>query len=75
MKGDEIVRLCDWHSNKTVTLRKHVTKYKIVQNCIVKYLRKFKNHGNKIARVYIVMSISSDFQLFALTLNDVGGPL
>ena len=28
MKRYEIVRPCDRHSNETVTLRKHVTKYK-----------------------------------------------
>ena len=28
MKGDEIVRDCDRHSNETVTLEKDVTKYK-----------------------------------------------
>ena len=28
VNGDEIVRTCDRHSNESVTLRKHVTKYK-----------------------------------------------
>ena len=27
-EGDEIVRACDRHSDETVTLTKHVTKYK-----------------------------------------------
>ena len=32
VKGDEIVQPCDRHSNKTMTLRKHVTKYKHMRN-------------------------------------------
>ena len=32
MKGDEIVRACDQHRNKTVTLRKHVTKINTCEN-------------------------------------------
>ena len=28
VKGDEIVLPCDRHSNETVTLKKHVSKYK-----------------------------------------------
>ena len=28
MKGDKIVSPCDRHSNGTVTLKKHVSKYK-----------------------------------------------
>ena len=28
MKEDEIVRPCDRHSNETMTLNKHVNKYK-----------------------------------------------
>ena len=28
VNGNEIVRVCDQHSNKAVTLRKLVTKYK-----------------------------------------------
>ena len=31
VKGDDIVQPCDRHSNETVTLRKHVTKYKHMQ--------------------------------------------
>ena len=31
MKEDEIIRACDRNSNETVTLRKHVTKYKYVR--------------------------------------------
>ena len=31
-KGNEIVIDCDWHSNETVTLRKHVTENKNMRN-------------------------------------------
>ena len=27
VKGNEIVRACNWHSNVTVSLKKHATKY------------------------------------------------
>ena len=48
MKGDEIVRPCDRHSIETVTLRKHVTKYKNTRKWIAEFLRKFENHAIKI---------------------------
>ena len=48
MKGDEIVRLCDLHSNETVTLRKHVTKHKNMRKWMVEYLRKSGSSGDKI---------------------------
>ena len=51
MKGDEIVRARDRHSNETVTLRKHVTKYKSMQKWLVEFLRKSESHGDKIARL------------------------
>ena len=37
LKGDEIVRACDRHSNETVTLRKHVTKYKKMRKLMVEF--------------------------------------
>ena len=49
LMGDEIVRPCDRHSNDTVTLRKHVTKYKNMWKWIVQFLSKFENRGIKIA--------------------------
>ena len=35
VKGDEIVRACDRHRSETVTLRKHVTKYKNMRKWMV----------------------------------------
>ena len=51
VKGGEIVRPCDRHSNETVTLKKYITKYKHMRKWKVKFLRKFENRGIKIARV------------------------
>ena len=39
-EGDEIVRACDRHWDETVTLTKHVTKYKCMRKWIVKFLSK-----------------------------------
>ena len=50
MKGDEIVRPYERHSNETVTLRKHVTKYKHMRKWMVEFLRKIENRGIKIDR-------------------------
>ena len=49
--GDEIIRPCDRHSNETVTLKKHVTKYKHVWKYMVEFLSKFENRNIKITRV------------------------
>ena len=51
VKGDEIVRSCDRHSNETVTLKKHVTRYKHMLKWMVQFFRKFENRGIKIAGV------------------------
>ena len=51
MKGDEIVRPFDRHSNETATVRKHVTKYKHLRKLMSVFLEKFENRGSKIARV------------------------
>ena len=51
MKGDEIVRPCDRHRNETMTLRKHVTKYKNMSKSMGEILRKFENRSIKITRV------------------------
>ena len=50
-EGDEIVRACDWHRNETVTLTKHVTKYKYVQKWMVEFLRKSQSRVIKITQV------------------------
>ena len=67
---------CDRRSNETETLRKHGTNYKKIQKCMVEFLRKFENHGIKIARVNLILFTKSiNSQLFTLTLYSVGGPL
>ena len=50
MSGDEIARAFDRHSNETVTLRKHVTKYKEMQKWMVEFFNKSESRGIKIAR-------------------------
>ena len=54
-EGDEIVRPCDRHSNETVTLRKHATKYKHMRKWMLEFLRKFENRSIKIARVNSIL--------------------
>ena len=51
VKGDEIVRAWDRHSNETGTLMKHVTKHKNMRKWMIKFLRKYKSRGDKIALV------------------------
>ena len=51
MKGDEIIRPCDWHSNETVTLKNHVTKYKHMREWMFEFLSKSESRDNKIVRV------------------------
>ena len=51
MKGDEIVRACDRHSNETVTLRNNVIKYKNMRKYMVEFLRITASRRIKIARV------------------------
>ena len=46
--------VCDWHSKDTVTLRKHVTKYKNMQKSVDKFLRKSANQGDKIDWVDLI---------------------
>ena len=48
MNRDEIVRACDRLSNKTVTLRKRVSKNKHMRKWVVEFLSK---SDNKIVRV------------------------
>ena len=58
--------------NETVTLRKHVSKYKCMQKWMVEFLRKFEDRGIKIARVNSIL-ISKSINL--LYFCSVGGPL
>ena len=51
VNGAKIVRAYDWHNNETVTLRKHVTKYKNMRKLMVEFLIKYECRGEKITRV------------------------
>ena len=74
--GNEIVRPCDRHSNETVALRKHVTKYKNKRKYIVEFLRKFENRSIKAARINsILITKSTNLQIFTYIFYGVGGPL
>ena len=76
MKGDEIVRPCDRHSNETVTRRKHVSKYKNMQKLIVEFRKKNENRGIKIARVNLILITQSiNLKLYTFIYYGVGGPL
>ena len=76
MKGDKIVRLCDRHSIETVTLRKHVTKYKNMRNWMVDFLRKFENCTIKSGRDnWILITKIKQLAVIYLILYGFGGPL
>ena len=47
-EGDEIVRACDRHRNETVTLTKHVTKYKYMRKWMVSFLSKSQSRVIKL---------------------------
>ena len=57
-EGDEIVRACDRHWDETVTLTKHVTKYKYMRKWIVEFLSKSQSRVIKIGRNSIRMTKS-----------------
>ena len=48
---DEIIRACDRHWDETVTLTKHVTKYKYMRKWMVEYLSQSQSRVIKISRV------------------------
>ena len=48
---DEIVLACDRHRDETVTLTKHVTKYKYMLKWMVEFLSKYQTRVIKFARV------------------------
>ena len=50
-EGYEIVQACDRHRSETVTLTKHVTKYKNMQKYMVEFFSKSQRRGINIARV------------------------
>ena len=47
------------HSNETVTLMKHVAKYKNIRKWMVVFLRKIESRGIKIARVNSICIIKA----------------
>ena len=49
MKEDQI--FWTWHSNESVTLRKHVSKYKHIRKCMVEFFSKCEGSRSKIDRV------------------------
>ena len=76
MKGDEIVRPCDRYSNETVTLGKHVNKYKNMRQWMVEFLQKFENRDIKFTQANSNLTTKSiNLQLFTFILYGVGGPL
>ena len=60
MKGDEIVRPCDRQRIETVTLRKHVIRYKNMRKWMVEFLRKFENCAIKSGRDDLILIIKID---------------
>ena len=64
---------CNRHSNETLTLGKHVTKYKNMRKWKVEFLRKFENRGIKFSRVNSILIIKSiNFLLwFCMVLGSV----
>ena len=53
-EGDEIVRAFDRHRNETVTLTKHVTRYKYMRKCMVEFLSKSHRRVIKFSRVNLI---------------------
>ena len=66
-EGDEIVRACDRHRNETVTLWKHVTKYKYMRKWMDGFLNKFQSYGIKFAHVNSI-HMNKSFNLFYFTM-------
>ena len=51
-EGDEIVRACDRHRiSETMTLMKHVTRYKYMREWMIEFLSKCQSFGIKFVRV------------------------
>ena len=77
MKGDEIVRPCDRHSNQNATLMKHVTKCKKnMRKWMVEFPRKFQNPGIKVDGVKSIhITKSTNLPNLTLILYGVGHPL
>ena len=68
-----IVGVCDRHSNETVTLRKHVTKYKNVLKWMIEFLRQSESRGDKIVLVnHILITISIVYFRFVRCWGPLG---
>ena len=71
MNGDEVFVLpCDRHSIETVTLGKHVTKYKNIRKWMVDFLRKFENRAIKIGRDNSIL-VTKIYQFTVIYFNFV----
>ena len=55
---------CERHNNETVTLRKHVSKYKNKRKRMVEFLRKSETRGDRILRVNSIRITKSIIILF-----------
>ena len=69
VKGDQIVLPCDRHRIETMTLGKHVTKYKNMRKWMVKFIRKFENRA-KVVEITPVL-ITKIYQFTAIYFNFV----
>ena len=60
MKGDEIVRASDQHSNETVTLRKYVTKYKNMHKWMIEFSENLRVVAIKLLELtqFVLQNIS-----------------
>ena len=63
---------CNRHCNETMTLWKHISKYKSIRKWMAEFLRTFENHCIKIVRVNsILIAININLQVFTLILYGV----
>ena len=74
MKRDKIVLPCDRRSNETVTLGKHVTKYKHMQKWMVEFLIKIARVKSIritksicLLQFCAVLGVRCDIDIFKLT--------
>ena len=74
-------RHCHRHSNETVTIRKHVAKYKNMWQWRFEFFRTFENRGINIDRVHSIHKICQSIKIyhkiyqFTVILYGVEGPL
>ena len=73
VKEDEIVRSCDRHSIETVTLTKHISKYKNCENGWSNFSENLRIMQLKVVEITRFLSQKSvDLQLFTFILHGVG---